>query len=183
LNPNWSINMKSIRKVLAGTLIASGALLGGATGFSTAGAAESATTAPSNTPDSAAHGWGPWRIYSKLNLSDEQKTSIKSILAAAKPQMTSLREQMKANHQKLMQTSPDDAAYASVVAEVAATNANLASERTTQGAELKAQIYAVLSAPQKTQLAALEAQWAANPHHGHWGHRGPGAPPPDAAAE
>jgi len=175
--------MKSIRKVLAGTLIASGALLAATTGFSTAGAADSATTAPSGTPGSGAHGWGPWHIYSKLGLTSEQQASIKAIFAAAKPQMQSLHEQMKANHAKLSQITPDDASYASVVAEVAATNANLASERTTQGAELKAQIYAVLTASQKTQLAALEAQWAANPHHGHWGHRGPGAPPPDAAAE
>jgi protein CpxP len=110
------------------------------------------------------------RIYSKLNLTAEQQTSIKAIMAAAKPQMQGMHAQMKANHLKMMQTTPDDPNYASVVAEVASANATLASQRTTQMSEVKAQIYALLTPAQKTQLASLEAQWAANPHQGRWHH-------------
>jgi Spy/CpxP family protein refolding chaperone len=103
-------------------------------------------------------------------LSAEQQASIKSILTAAKPQMKSLHDQMRANHLKLMQTKPDDPNYASVVAEVAQSNAALASQRTTRAAELRTEMYAVLTPAQKTQLTALEAQWAEHPHHGPWGH-------------
>ncbi len=173
--------MKSIRKVLAGSMVAGGALLAAAAGFGVASAADDATasattTAPSATPGHPGHhGWGPWRIYSKLNLTAEQKASIKAIYTAAKPQMQSLHATMQANHLKMTQTTPDDPNYANVVAEVAQSNATLASERTTQSSQIKAQIYALLTPAQKTQLATLEAEWAANPHQGRWGHHAPPA--------
>ncbi|MEA3150722.1 MAG: periplasmic protein CpxP/Spy [Gammaproteobacteria bacterium] len=168
--------MKSIRNVLAGTLLAGGVLLSAATSFSIANAADdAAATPPAAARGPGHHGSGPERLFSKLGLSAEQKASIKTLFTTAKPQMKSLHEQLRANHLKLMQTKPDDPNYAHVVAEVAQSNATLASQRTTQRAELKAQMYAVLTPAQKTQLATLEAQWAANPHHGRWGRHGPHA--------
>jgi len=167
--------MKSIRNVLAGSLVAGGALLAGAAAFGVASAADDATSSAAATAPSATrgqHGWGPGRIYAKLNLTAEQQASIKAIYTAAKPQMQSLHATLKANHLKMSQTTPDDPNYASVVAEVAQSNAALASQRTTQSSEITAQIYALLTPAQKTQLATLEAEWAANPHQGHWGHRG-----------
>jgi protein CpxP len=178
-----AMNMNSIRKVLAGGMLAGGALLAVAAGFGVASAADTATTTtPSMTPTPGAHAWGPGRIYSKLNLTTEQQASIKAIMTAAKPQMQNMHAQMKANHQKMQATTPDDPNYASVVAEVAQTNATLASQRTTQMSEIKAQIYALLTPAQKTQLATLEAQWAANPHHGHWHHQGTAGAPAAAPA-
>jgi len=169
--------MTSIRKVLPASLLIGGALLTAGACISMASAQSAAPTTTAGAPPPGPHGHGPWGIYGKLNLSSEQQASIKAIFTAAKPQMQSLHAQAKANHLKLAQTTPDDPNYANIVAEVAQANATLASQRTTQGAELKAQIYGVLTATQKTQLATLEAQWAANPHHGHWGHRGPPPPP------
>src|ERR1700682_644857 len=161
-------NMKSIRNVLAGTLLAGGALLPAATSFSIANAADEATAAtpPPGPQERGHHGGGPERLFSKLGLTAEQQASIKSIMTAAKPQRQSLHEQMRANHLKVMQTKPDDPNYGNVIAAVAQSNATLASERTTQAAHLRTQVYAVLTPAQKTQLAALEAQWAAHPHHG-----------------
>jgi Spy/CpxP family protein refolding chaperone len=174
--------MKAMRNVLVGTLLAGGALLTAATSFSIADAAADATTAPPPPGPRAhgPHGFGPGRIFSKLGLTADQQASIKSIMTAAKPQMQSMHEKMQANHLKLMQTKPDDPNYGNVVAEVAQADATLASQRTTQGAELRTQMYAVLTAAQKTQLATLEAQWASQPHHAGWGgpHGGPGAPAP-----
>jgi Spy/CpxP family protein refolding chaperone len=119
-------------------------------------------------------------MYSKLGLTAEQQASIKAIMTAAKPAMKSQHEQMRANHLKLEQTQPTDPNYASVVAEVAQANATLASQRTTQMSEIRSQIYAVLTPAQQTQLQALQAQWTAHPHEGHWRHRGP--PPGSAEA-
>jgi len=170
------MNMKSIRNVLAGSLVAGGVLLAAAASFGIASAADDATastTTAAPTARSGHHAWGPGRLYAKLNLTAEQQASIKAIYTAAKPQMQSLHATMKANHLKMMQTTPDDPNYASVVAEVAQSNATLASERTTQSSEIKAQIYALLTPAQKTQLATLEAEWAANPHKGRWAHHGP----------
>ena len=164
--------MKPMRKVFAGILVAGGALVAATVGASTAAAADdAAAAAPAPAPGAGPHGWGhggdgPGHLFSKLGLSAEQQASIKAIMTAAKPQMKSMHDQMRANHLKLMQTKPDDPNYGNVVAEVAQSNAALASQRTAHAAELRTQMYAVLSPAQKTQLTALEAQWAANPHHG-----------------
>jgi Spy/CpxP family protein refolding chaperone len=171
--------MTSIRNVPAAALLAGTALLAAVAGVRLASAADDATTtAPAAAPGPYGHGhhhgWGPGRIYAKLGLSAEQKESIKAIMTAAKPQMQSMHERMKANHLKMMQTTPDDPNYATVVADVAQTNATLASQRTTQMSEIKAKIYALLTPTQKTQLASLEAEWAANPHEAQWRH--PGTP-------
>jgi periplasmic protein CpxP/Spy len=174
--------MKPMRNKFAGILMAGGAaLLTATSALSTAAAADdgaAATPAP-GAPGAGPHGWGhgggPGHLFSKLGLSADQQASIKSIMTAAKPQMKSLHDQMRANHLKLMQTKPDDPNYGNVVAEVAQSNATLASQRTTHAAELRHQMYAVLTPAQKTQLTALEAQWAANPHPGPRGHRPPEA--------
>jgi Spy/CpxP family protein refolding chaperone len=164
------MNMKSIRKVAAPALLAGAALLSAAAGLSIATAADTTTSTTAAAP--GAHAWGPGRMYSKLGLSTEQQASIQSIMTAAKPTLQSLHSQMKANHSKLEQTLPTDTNYGNVVAEVAQSNATLASQRTTQMAEIRSQIYAVLTPAQRTQLATLQAQWAANPHKGHWRHHG-----------
>jgi Spy/CpxP family protein refolding chaperone len=163
--------MKSIRNVVAGTLLAGGALLTAATSISIATAQTTTATAATTTPPSGGGGWhghgrhgGPWRILHKLGLSEEQKASVKGFLTAAQPQMKTLHEQERANHLKLQQTAPDSANYSTVVAEVAQSNATLSSQRTTQGAQLWSQIYGVLTPTQKTQLATLQAQWAAHSH-------------------
>jgi periplasmic protein CpxP/Spy len=156
--------MKSIRNVLFGTLVAGGAVLATLGGLSVA-SAQSSSTAATTAPSPGGHFHhrhdGFWREYSHLGLTDDQKASIKSILTAAKPQIQTLHEQSRANHLKLAQTKPDDPNYSTVVAEVAQSEATLASQRTSQHSQLRSQIYALLTPTQKTQLATQQAQWAA----------------------
>ena len=171
--------MKSTRNRLTGVL-ASAALAQTPAAAQDPGAATGAASA--TTSPQAARGRGLGHLYARLGLTTEQKESVEAIMTAARPQMKTLREQMKGNRTKLMQTPPDDPNYANVVAEVAQANAALASQRTTQGAQLHAQVYALLTPTQKTQLASLEAQWAAGPHHGRWGGgHGPAAAAPAGA--
>ncbi len=176
--------MKSIRNVLAATLVSAGALLAAVSGMSVAGAADvSTTTAPPGEPGGpGAHGWhhhgGPGHLLSKLGLSDAQKQQIKGIMAAAHPQMQSLHEQMRANSLKLQQTLPTDPNYSSIASQVSQTHGSLVAQGMTQRAELRAQVFKVLTPAQQTQLTALEAQ-ARTSKHGHWG----GGPPGEPAAE
>jgi protein CpxP len=167
--------MKPMRMVFAGILMAGGAVVAATSALSTAAAADDAAAA-APAPGAGPHGWGhgpggdgPGHLFSKLGLNAEQQASIKAIMTAAKPQMKSMHDQMRANHLKLMQTKPDDPNYGNLVAEVAQSNAALASQRTTRAAELRTQMYAVLTPAQRTQLTALEAQWADQPHHGRHG--------------
>jgi Spy/CpxP family protein refolding chaperone len=147
--------MKSIRNLLLPTLLTAATALSAA-GMSAASAADEAV-APT-----AAHGWhhhgGPWHLLGKLDLSAAQKQQIKDIMAAAHPQMQSLHEQMQANMQKLQQTPPTDPNYSNIASQVGQTHGSLAAQALTQHAEVRAQVFKVLTPAQQTQLATLEAQ-------------------------
>ena len=173
--------MKSIRNMLTATLLTAGAALTAAAGLSIASAqtTTSSTTTPPAGP-SGHRGWGhhhrgPWHMLSKLGLSDAQKAQVKTIMTAARPEMQSLHEQMHANMQKLQQTQPTDANYGTIAAQVSQTHGSLSAQMMTQQANIRAQIYKVLTPAQQTQLATLQAQMAAR-RQSH----GAGGPPPAA---
>jgi Spy/CpxP family protein refolding chaperone len=174
--------MKSIRNMLTATLLTAGAVLTAAAGLSIASAQTTTSTSSTTTPPagpSGHRGWGhhrgPWHLLSKLGLSDAQKAQVKTIMTAARPEMQSLHEQMHANMQKLQQTQPTDANYSTIAAQVSQTHGSLSAQMMTQQANIRAQIYKVLTPAQQTQLATLQAQMAARRQS-----RGAGGPPPAA---
>jgi protein CpxP len=176
--------MKSNRNLLAGTVLAAGALMTTAAGISIATAADEPTTvAPAAPAAPGPHGWhhhhGAGHLLSKLNLTAEQQASIKTIMANAAPQMKSIHQEMRANSTKLSQTQPTDANYQSVVSQVTQANGSLHSQMITQREAVRAQIFKVLTPAQQTQLAALKAQMQARMQAGRaaWAGRGAGAPP------
>jgi periplasmic protein CpxP/Spy len=147
--------MKSNRNLLAGSVLAAGAMLATAAGISIAAAAD-------ETPAAAwHHHHGAWHMLSKLNLSAEQQASVKTIMANAGPQMKSIHEEVRANSLKLQQTQPNDANYANVVAQVTQANGALHSQMISEKEAVRAQIFKVLTPAQQTQLAALQAQMQA----------------------
>jgi periplasmic protein CpxP/Spy len=167
--------MKPIRNLMTATLLA-GAVLAGA-GTSLAVAADDATT--DQTPPPGPHGWhhrgGPgasMHMLGKLGLNEQQKQQVKDIMTAARPQMQALHEQMHANMQKLEQTQPTDPNYSSIASQVSQTHGSLSAQMLTQHAEIRAQIFKVLTPAQQAQLATLEAQMKSR-KPGAWG----GAPP------
>jgi protein CpxP len=166
--------MKSIRHLLTATLLTAGALLTTATGISVASAADEATATqpppPPGAPGRHHHG-GPWHLLGKLDLSAAQKQQIKEIMTAAHPQMQSLHEQMEANSLKLRQTQPTAPNYASIASQVSQTHGTLAAQMMTQRADVRAQVFKVLTPAQQAQLTALEAEMQTH-KHGAWG--GPG---------
>jgi periplasmic protein CpxP/Spy len=154
--------MKSIRSVLTATLLAAGAVLTAATGMSIANAAEEATAAP--PPPAGPHAWnhhGPWHLLGKLGLSAEQKEQIKGIMSSAHPQMQSVHEQMRANSLKLSQTKPTDPNYASIAAAASQTHGSLSAQMMSQRADVRAQVFKVLTPAQQAQLATLESEMQA----------------------
>ena len=100
-------------------------------------------------------------MLGKLGLSDAQKSQIKSVFEGAKPQMQSLHEQMRANSAKLEEVKPTDANYASIASQVSQAHGSLAAQMVAQKAELRSQIFKVLTPSQQTQLTTLEAQMRA----------------------
>jgi Spy/CpxP family protein refolding chaperone len=175
------LNMKSIRNLLTATLLAAGAVMTAASSVSVANAADDTTTPTAPAPGAQGpHGWhhhgGPWHLLSKVNLTAEQKTQVKAIMTAARPEMESLHQQMHANMLKLQQTAPTDPNYTSITSQVSQTHGSLQSQMLTQHAQIRAQVFKVLTPAQQAQLTTLEAQMQAHRH----GPRGAGAPAPAA---
>ena len=165
--------MKSIRNLLTATLTA-GALSAAATGMSFASAADEAAAVQPLTPpgNPGRHHQGePWHLLGKLDLNAAQKQQIKEIMTAARPQMQSLRQQIQANSTKLWQTQPSDPNYAGIASQVSQTHGTLVAQMMTQRADLRAQVFKVLTPAQQTQLAALEM---AKHSHRHGPRGGPG---------
>ncbi len=171
--------MKSIRNLLTATLLTAGAVLTAAAGMSIA-SAQTTQPPPRRQRRPGPHGWGittggHGTCCSKLGLSDAQKAQVKTIMTAARPEMQSLHEQMHANMQKLQQTKPTDANYSSIVSQVSQTHGSLSAQMMTQQANIRAQMFKVLTPAQQTQLATLQAQMAARRQS-----RGAGGPAPAA---
>lgn len=158
--------MKSIRKLLAGSLLAAGALAATAAGVSIAAAADTAAATPPAGGNGGwhhhhhRHGHGHW-MMSKLNLTDAQKAQVKGIMTAAGPQMRSIHQQMRANSMKLSQMAPNDASYPATVAEVSQANASLHAQMITQREQVRASVFKVLTPAQQQQLATMKAEMQA----------------------
>lgn len=97
-------------------------------------------------------------MYSKLGLSDAQRTQIKQMtrqdFAQSKPQRQALRRARQAYES----ATPGTAAYQTAVSNMAEAEADAARSRATNRANLRAQIYQVLTPTQRSQLADLHAQ-------------------------
>jgi Spy/CpxP family protein refolding chaperone len=97
-------------------------------------------------------------MYSKLGLSDAQRTQIKQMtrqdFAQSKPQMQALRQARQA----FESASPGTAAYQAAASNLAEAEADAARTRTANRANLRAQIYQLLTPAQRTQLASLRAE-------------------------
>lgn len=122
-------------------------------------------------------------MYDQLNLSDAQHTQIKQLtrqtLAQAKPQMQALRQARQA----FESATPGTAGYQTAASNLAEAEADAARTRTTTRANLRAQIYQVLTPAQRTQLASLRAQHKAQLRQWRESHmQGGDAPAPASSA-
>lgn len=97
------------------------------------------------------------RLYSQLNLSDTQRSQIRQLIsqdfAQAKPQMQTLRQARKAFEAAV----PGSADYQTAASNLAEAEADAARARAIGHANLRAQIYQLLTPEQRTQLASLQA--------------------------
>ena len=155
--------MTSIRNWLAGTALTAGALLSAGALYTVASAADTPAAAP--TAPGTQQGWHHHRghhggfMYAKLGLTDAQKSQIKSLHQAAKPQMKTLFEQMHTNSAKLKALPPDDPQYLTTVKEVSEANAPLKAQLEQERAALHQKIFTtVLTPSQQTQLQQMKAQ-------------------------
>jgi periplasmic protein CpxP/Spy len=98
------------------------------------------------------------RMGQELGLSDDQKQRIRGILESARPEMQSVRTELRANREKLDALSPDDPSYGSVVSSVSKTAGDLTTRMVANGAQVQSQVWAVLTPEQRTKATALRSQ-------------------------
>ena len=99
------------------------------------------------------HGRGVMMALRALDLTDEQKTKVKEIMEASKSTVQPIREQMKANHQKLadLKGSFDEAA----VSEIAKNRGDLTAQLIVARQRVKSEIFAILTDEQKAKAEQL----------------------------
>lgn len=105
------------------------------------------------------HGmFGEMLPFHEVNLTDAQRTQIKQLFESAKPTMKPLFEQLRQNHQAMLQlvTSGD---FNQAKAQALATQSSqILSQLAVQHASLNAQAYQLLTAEQKTQMTQVLAE-------------------------
>ncbi len=98
------------------------------------------------------------RMASELQLTADQQQKIKGVYESARPEMEQVRDRARANAGKLRAVQPGSAGYDAVVSEVARDAGELATRAVTNGAQVRAQVWAVLTPEQRQKLETLQTQ-------------------------
>ena len=115
-------------------------------------------------PGSSDHGWhghrghGQMMMLHKLNLSDAQKSSIKQIVSTSREQNKAQRQALRQQRAAFESMTPNQVGYQAAAASLAQAEGQATQARVQQMANLRAQIYALLTPQQQAQAATLKAQ-------------------------
>ena len=100
-----------------------------------------------------------FRMLDRLDLSPEQRATVEGIVDSYRPRMKALREAVRENRKSLANSSPDDADYASVVAEASQAAATNAGELVNLSAALRGEVHAVLTEEQRAEARQLREEF------------------------
>jgi protein CpxP len=104
------------------------------------------------------HGDGFGRFARNLNLTDAQKAQLQQIADRHKASTQGLREQMRNLHRNSGTKADDGSFNEAAVRQAAQARANLMVEFEVARARMKSEMFAVLTAEQKAQLAQQRAE-------------------------
>lgn len=93
-----------------------------------------------------------------LDLTDEQKAQVKQIMEASKEKTKAVREQLKANHQKLDELTANGAFDEAQVTAIANSQGALQAQMIVEKERVKTQIFAILTDEQKAEAAQMKEQ-------------------------
>jgi protein CpxP len=102
-----------------------------------------------------------------FGLDDTQAQSVRNIVDAAAPEMTSLRDKARMNHEAIRALEVTDPDYPAKLSDLARANGELATAQTLLHGRLRAELDAVLTPEQREKIATE----GADGRH-HWGERG-----------
>jgi Spy/CpxP family protein refolding chaperone len=119
------------------------------------------------------HGFGGHimgRMAKQLNLTDDQKTQIKGIVAAEKPTVQPLFEQLKANRQALKAATANGQFDESQVRQLASQQAQTVASLIVEKERVKAKIYGVLTPEQRTKAEQMRTKFESRMKERSQGH-------------
>ncbi|MGO4700014.1 Spy/CpxP family protein refolding chaperone [Dyella sp. 2RAB6] len=94
----------------------------------------------------------------KLNLTDAQKASIHDLVKNSFGQNKPQRDSLRAQRQAFESMTPDQVGYQAAAVQLAQAEGTATQTRVQQQAQLKAQIYALLTTQQKAQWVTLKQE-------------------------
>lgn len=102
---------------------------------------------------------GQAMLFRGFELTDEQKAQIKQIRQTSKTTVKPIREQMKANRQKLNELSANGNFEQAQVQAIAAQQGSLSAQLIVEKEKVKSQMFSVLTPEQKAKAAELKAEF------------------------
>ncbi|MEO8777205.1 MAG: Spy/CpxP family protein refolding chaperone [Rhodanobacter sp.] len=116
-------------------------------------------------PNSSNHDWnghrghdGQMMMFHKLNLSDAQKASVKQIINSSRQQGKTQWQALRQQRAAFESMTPNQVGYQSAAASLAQAEGQATQARVQQMANVRAQIYALLTPAQQAQAATFKAQ-------------------------
>lgn len=94
----------------------------------------------------------------ELSLTAAQRQSIQGLFESARPAMQAHREQMRASTEALRNVEPGSRDYQAAVERASRTAGELASRAVSDGAQLRAQVWAVLTPEQRVKANQMRDQ-------------------------
>jgi protein CpxP len=104
-------------------------------------------------------GRGFERIAEKLNLTDEQKTQVKTILEDSKTRVKPLMESMRESHKQTETLGTDGSFNEEQVNQIANAQAETMKQLFIEKEKTKAQIFAVLTPEQRAEAAKMKDEF------------------------
>ena len=104
------------------------------------------------------HGGGEMMAFQKLDLSDAQRASIKQIMSSSREQNKPARQALGQQRAAFEAMPPTSAGYRAAAASLAKAEGQATQERVMRMADLRAQVYNLLTPAQQSQLATLKTQ-------------------------
>ena len=96
------------------------------------------------------------RIAKKLNLTDEQKTQVKTILEDSKTRVKPLMESLRENHKKAETLGNDGVFNEELVNQIASGQSETMKQLFIEKEKTKAQIFAILTPEQRAEAAKMK---------------------------
>lgn len=118
---------------------------------------------PGPGPDDAGSWRGPpggaqMMVLHQLDLNDSQRASIKQILDNRRELDKSDQQALSRQRDAFEAMAPNSAGYAAAAASLASSESQAMQKRVMEMADMRAQIYAVLTPAQQSQVSTLTAQ-------------------------